>query len=491
VKQNKLSYLLLIAALLAQCTLPSCGEASVSESTDTGTTAAAKTDVLTGSGLAARDWGGKTFTVLTSKPSNASFQNFEVYAETENGDILNDAVYNRNRTLEELLNVTITEIVDPSETTNPNIRQTVLSDEKLYDLAFARSYEMGAMALDGMLYDMNQLEYADYTQDWWDQLIIDNVELNDRLFFASSDFNLHAKKRTYMLLYNTDMADQYHIGNLADVVRAGKWTIDKQGELVKLVASDLNGDTAMGLEDQYGLIADDRKDLQYFLVAAGGMIAKKNTAGQIELSLNNDKTVQLIDLWLDMMSPSYSVIPTNFSSVTTNFYSDSYNIFWSGRALFLDGMLNEVESASSKADFGYKVLPLPKLDEQQAVHYTMTDNIGMLFCVPINVYDPSFTGYMLEALSYVSSSTTLPTYYEKCCKIKSVYDEDSAEMIDLAMSNQICDIGFIYDIGDLDSILNSSIPRAMQNNFASLYSSKEGAALEAIENIHNKMAEFD
>lgn len=117
----------------------------------------------------------------------------------------------------------------------------------------------------------------------------------------------------------------------------------------------------------------------------------------------------------------------------------------------------------------------------------MPDNIGMLFCVPANVDDPDFTGYMLEALSYVSSTTTLPTYYEKCCKIKSVYDEDSAEMIDRAMSSQICDICFVYNIGGLASILNSTLPRGTQNNSTSLYAASEQQAEQAILDIYEKM----
>ena len=47
------------------------------------------------------------------------------------------------------------------------------------------------------------------------------------------------------------------------------------------------------------------------------------------------------------------------------------------------------------------ILPLPplsKLDEKQSQYYTMMDNIGMLFCVPVNAPDPAFTGYMLDTL---------------------------------------------------------------------------------------------
>lgn len=294
-----------------------------------------------------------------------------------------------------------------------------------------------------------------------------------------------------MNLYNTDLADNYQIGNLSDVVRAGKWTIDKQAEYIKLVAEDLNGDGVMDLNDQYGLIAGDAKDLQYFFVASGGMIAKKNAEGAITLTLNNDRTITLIDKWLDMMAPEISAIPNRFTGITSDFYNATYNIFWSGRALFIDGILNSVETASAISDFGYKVIPLPKFDEAQDRYYTMSDNIGMLFCVPMNSADPAFTGYMIEALSYLSHTTTLPTYYEKCCKIKSIYDEDSAEMIDLAMSGQICDIGFIYNIGGLASIINWNIPINFANNFASLYASAESKAEQDIINIYEKISALD
>ena len=193
----------------------------------------------------------------------------------------------------------------------------------------------------------------------------------------------------------------------------------------------------------------------------------------------------MIDKYLELSGKNYTVSPNRFGS-----YDDSYAVFWNGRALFYDGILSSVESASSRATFDYKALPLPKLDEEQSQYYTMMDNIGLLFCVPVNAPDPEFTGYMLEALSYVSDSTTLPTYYEKCCKIKSVYDEDSAEMIDITMSGQICDIGFLYDIGGLAGILNSQIPSGTKNNFVSLYAAREEKAKQKIADIYEKLNEL-
>lgn len=93
----------------------SCGKNVPAEADEATTEAPAETHALTGFELEVKDWGGRTFTVLTSKPENPSFQNFEVYVEAENGEILNDAIYNRNRTLEELLDVKIAERVCPTE----------------------------------------------------------------------------------------------------------------------------------------------------------------------------------------------------------------------------------------------------------------------------------------------------------------------------------------------------------------------------------------
>lgn len=154
---------MLLAIVLASTALPSCGgESNVQESGTTDTTQqTVETNALTGSGLEVRDWGGKTFNVMTSKPGSDghSFRNFEVYATEENGDIVNDAVYRRNMTLETLLNVNITETPISTELTGDDIRQAVLAGDQMYDLAFARSYEIGKLALEGNLYDMNQPEY--------------------------------------------------------------------------------------------------------------------------------------------------------------------------------------------------------------------------------------------------------------------------------------------------------------------------------------------
>ena len=128
---------------------------------------------------------------------------------------------------------------------------------------------------------------------------------------------------------------------------------------------------------------------------------------------------------------------------------------------------------------------MPKYDEQQEKYLTQPDDITLMFGIPATASDPDFCGFMPEALSYESSFTTLPTYYETCCKTKYAYDEESAEMIDLAMDGVIYDIGFIFNLGGLRDIL---LTTARGINFASMYAGKEESAITAINEL---LAKFE
>ena len=481
--------------MLAGTTLQSCSGETGPDVTTSSDTSDSDTTVETGpldaAGLPQVKFERDTFNVITSKQEDdtSGFSNFEVTVEGENGEVLNDAIYRRNLTIEELLGVKITETIVNAEKTTDFITKAVLSDERLYDLAFARTYEIGALAQEGMFADMNSLEYVNFDKEWWNKGLNDTAEINGKLYFTSSDFNLQMKGRIYMQVYNRDLGETFGIGNIADLVRSGKWTIDKEIEYAKLAATDLNGDGVMDQNDRYGFIAGDKKDLFYFNIAAGNFIAKKNGSGEIELSLNNERTVELIDKWLILMDREIALFPQDLNGKVDNIWNGAAAIFYSGNSLLKTMTLLGVMDMSSEADFDYMMLPVPKFDESQEKYYTMSDNIGLLFGVPVNAPDRDFSGYMLEALSCISHTTTLPAYYDVSCKVKSVFDEDSADMMDLAIDGLVFDVGFLYNIGGLPSILTSSIPSARSNDLSSLYAGMESSAREALKALNESFVE--
>ena len=111
----------------------------------------------------------------------------------------------------------------------------------------------------------------------------------------------------------------------------------------------------------------------------------------------------------------------------------------------------------------------------------------MLFAIPVTNAEPDFAGFMLEALSSASTSTSLQAYYEISCKTKYTYDEESAEMLDLIFSNIVYETALVYGVGDLRS-LYMLIPEQKKNTFVSLYKTREKRALKDLEKLAEDLA---
>ena len=112
--KRTISTLLLIAMLAG---MTACGESGGSEVTDNtaGDTTTAE-PVVTGipePELPDKDYGGEEFTFLIRGEGSGSYRERWVYAEEENGEVVNDAVFRRNQATEEKFNIKI-KIVEPA-----------------------------------------------------------------------------------------------------------------------------------------------------------------------------------------------------------------------------------------------------------------------------------------------------------------------------------------------------------------------------------------
>lgn len=99
--------LVLGISLSVGCGSPKDGEPSQPD-TSVGTDLSETT--APGPDLPDHDWGGENINFLvrgeSAEPTNFSH---EIYASEENGDVINDAVYRRNRAVQDRFNVVITE----------------------------------------------------------------------------------------------------------------------------------------------------------------------------------------------------------------------------------------------------------------------------------------------------------------------------------------------------------------------------------------------
>lgn len=227
-KFKKLTALVLFMATvlqLAACANKDDNTQITSDSTDT-INATEIIDPATVCELPDKDWGKREFRVLGYEHVRTQFNNFEIFSDGENGDVVNDAVFRRNSTIEEKYNVKIVQTLDSSEPEynicNANvIRKTVLAQEDLYDLTFTTICSYGALAREGLLYDLNQVDYIDFSKNYLNPEVNKALSCDNKLYFTSSDFTLRDKNRAYILLYNRDMANETNSAILLNLCEMG------------------------------------------------------------------------------------------------------------------------------------------------------------------------------------------------------------------------------------------------------------------------------
>lgn len=441
------------------------------------------------------DWEGREFRVLGYENSRTQFSTFEIDSDGENGDIVNDAVFRRNTAIEEKYNVVITEIKDSSNTdyttaTEPLIRKTVLAGDDLYDLVFITAFKSGVMAREQLLYNLLDVDYIDFTKEWWNQDINETLSINDQLYFTTSDFSLRDKNRAYILLYNRTMADELKLGNPIDMVYDGTWTLDVFSQWAIAAGGDLNGDGAIDDGDSFGVTMDSYNAVQAFATGCGIKIVDKNEQGQYEIEVNTEASVDVIETIVNLLNDgrAASTCESWNGKVDYDFWSFAGKAFKEGRALFVNTFPHGLKNFSAECVDDYGIIPYPKYDESQEKYYTYADIMAMLFAIPVTSSDPDFTGFMLEALSAASTDTTLEAYYEVSCKTKYTYDPDSAAMLDITFDGIRYEPAVIYSISGLSDIF-TSLGSNMSTAFSSTYASIEKSALSDLEKLIEDFSE--
>ena len=90
----------------------------------------------------------------------------DLWTESETGEALNDAIFKRNLTVQELLDTTI-KVVDFDDA-QAEIRRSVTAGETLYDAVWAPGYTSLGLSASGCYLNFRTLPYIDLQKPWWD-----------------------------------------------------------------------------------------------------------------------------------------------------------------------------------------------------------------------------------------------------------------------------------------------------------------------------------
>ncbi len=491
--KTKRFFACLLAAVLAGSALVGCGESAVESETvgtDTGsvvpeTAVAAETtrDQLE-DGLPEKDYEGRTFHILTRQDYDDDF-----ISEEQTGEILNDAIYNRNAAVMERFNIAIDYTAPEcawgtqADTWNTNLATSVMAGDGAYDLVAAYAASITKILSQKLFLNWHEIPHIDVTKPWWSEKVSDALTINGNQFFLTGDYSLALWYNMFAFLFNKQVADDYGIENLYDVVREGRWTVDKLEELATIATNDANGDGVWDDTDHYGILSNNTTSVDTFQLSCGIDILSSTADGGMEITVVNEKTLGLADTLYNMYNTSHIAYALNDNNGNS---AESVAMFVNNQTLFFAIFLDATNvMRDMEADFG--VLPYPKYDEAQTEYAnTSRDNFD-LFVIPLDVKDTEFSGIITEAMCAESYRSVVPAYYDVVLKSKNSRDADSAEMIDLIRDTLTFDVGYLCSnamdgIGHmfLRSILGSQTNVGIVTEFAGIENSANAKLKELL-----------
>jgi hypothetical protein len=289
-------------------------------------------------------------------------------------------------------------------------------------------------------------------------------------------------------MFNKTLHKQYGLEDIYQIVKDGKWTMDKMIEMCVNVSKDLNGDGVWDREDMYGMATSDNTTIG-MLYGANLKFSEKDPSGIPQLSLNTDKTPSVLEKIIEVMyQANHNTF--NFSDWPSipNTHLVAQEIFETDRALFYGEVMQcVIRLRSMETDFG--VIAFPKYDEKQEnYNHVILSNPASCVTIPVNAADPEKSAVVLEALAYQSLVYLTPAYYEQALRGKFIRDDDSSEMLDIILANRVCDIGYTGNVGNLVTEIMSMAKKG-QSDFASMYEKRESSAQKALDKIISALDE--
>lgn len=431
----------------------SAADESIADAADEteGETTAETTDGLIGlevdydwkAGVKAADYEGYEYTILNG--NTASWYSYNnVTAEETTGEPVNDAMYERIQRTNEFLNVNVVE--SSNSDSAAELRKAVTAGTNDYDLALCTLMNDYALALEGNVLELNsQVPELDMSGVWWDQNSINDLTINNKLYFVTSDFDTTRFDSIRSLYFNKQLIENYDLENPYDIVDSGNWTVDKFIELAEKAVSDADGDGVMTDMDNYGYICYGELAADLIFRGAGvNYIDKDPETGRLIDGTSNEKTIDVYSkiyrlLWSG--NTTFDIRQSRYSSYLRG-KADRIQeeLFTEGRILFYSEcmawtrVLREME-----ADFG--VLPPPKYDESQERYYSVMLNPFMQM-IPATVENPERSGHVLDVMAAASHDTVVDAYVNITLSGKVARDNDTVRMLRLVFDELSYNIYF-------------------------------------------------
>ena len=478
----------LLTGLLAVNACISCSNTAetpvVTASNDTTTEETTVDDSYHADYLPEVNYNGYVFRVIT-------MPEYPTDVTEENGDIVNDAYYQRNRIIEDRYGIEFkeTSYINFWEPTDL-FKQSVLAQSDDFDLCRLIQRDAFSLALEGMVATPDMLPYADLTQPWYNQFLNESLTINGEYLLAYTSECVGTLYEELCIFFNKRIANDLALTSPYELVKAGTWTLDTFLEYATAAIDDIDGNGKYEFNvDRFGVIAESDFFIPSMWVGAGiKTVDKDENDIPYFCAEGNEKLFTVLDKVTDFYNSKGSCCdPFVILHTGEPDRIKGRQSFAAGHSLFQVGGFGRCsEYRGMEDDFG--IIPLPKYDADQETYCTRIID-SWINVAPISAPDFDRTSVILEALAVESKNILIPSIYENEIKNKGIRDEESLEMLAIMENTHSLDLGDTVWQADVRNVFVGAVQNK-NKNYASLIEKNKKRinktitkALESLENL--------
>lgn len=384
----------------------------------------------------------------------------EFVSEGISGELINDAIYNRNETVAGRLNVELVFVGANGRNDTSGFTAAVNNDVQSgaaeYDIIGTYSQLPASFAMSGSIVDLMSLDYLNFEQPWWPATMVEQASIQNHLYFCTGDISTNLLWMMHVVFFNKDMIETLKLEDPYTLVDDMKWTVDKMLEMTKGVYEDLNGNGMADSADRYGMTLYTQS-LDANFASAGLVCVDKDDQGYFKISnsLSGEKAVDLLTKFCEWVHDSGDVIHDTSTGVRA--------VMGEGRSLFIeDRAFVAKDHLVIQESFDYGIMPAPAYDSQQEKYITNVGYPHNIYCISsgISAERMSRAAATLECLASEGYRQVTPALFETTMKVKYAEDEMTSEIYDLIKTNIDFDPARIYVKefgGDLASLFKNCV----------------------------------
>ena len=432
--------------------------------------------------LDVKNLGGKEMLMLWPEMhADGHYLHNELAVAESSGDVIDQAVMQRNTVVQSAYNVKITTqtmfISDVAKT----VRNEYNGGTSTYSALACSINNSNLIALqqEGGLADFNSLEYYDESQPWWNHDLMQDLSIANARYFASGDiiysddFYPYATFVNDKLSANSGITENYH-----ELVKNKEWTLEKFHTLAAQAQDNqVDGDpNTWSTQDINGAVINENFAKAAYYSAGKGMVAfdsKGYPVWQMDVAWTQPILEKLI-----------GIIHNDKACFNAGQFDDhaiqELNLFTGGKALFLvEELIFAERITKADAAVGFTLLPYPLYDEES--EYTTVLNDSLVVCIPVVCADKEDIGLVLSAMSRESVNTLTPAFFETVLTYRYMQNPESVETLEVILDSTVApDIATIKKWGKFMEQFKI-LAFANSTDFASYHRQNIGKAMGELE----------